>query len=146
MDNLYERIERLCRRKNVNITVMCKEAGVSRGNLTDLKKGRSKTLSAVTLSKLANYFGVTIDYLMGYEPTPSILEFVAEGNGLHASSQRLVRQREPKGPDKKAPASKNAGGLDELERLYTALSTENQTKLMELARLFLDAQRSKGEK
>ena len=147
MDNLYEKIEQLCRRKNVNITTMCKEAGVSRGNLTDLKKGRSKTLSAMTLSKLANYFGVTIDYLMGYEATPSILVFAAEGNRLHAASQLLVHQREQQaGADKKKPAPKSGGGLAECELIYNSLSPDNQAKLLELARLFLDAQRNKGEK
>jgi transcriptional regulator with XRE-family HTH domain len=146
LNSLYERIEKLCQKKNVNVTRMCTEAGVSRGNLTDLKMGRSKTLAAPTLQKLANYFGVSIDYLMGHEAVPSILEFVAEGNGLHAGAQLLVRQREPQGADSKKAASKNRGGFEEYAQLYNALTPENQAKLMELARLFLDAQRGKGEK
>lgn len=43
---------------------MCKEAGINRGSLTDLKKGRVKELSASTIKKIANYFDVSIDYLM----------------------------------------------------------------------------------
>lgn len=68
MGSLYERIEGLCRDRGVNVTQMCREAGVSRGNLTDLKMGRQTGLSAATMEKLARYFGVTIDELMGAAP------------------------------------------------------------------------------
>ena len=71
MNEMYERIEALCKRKNVNVTQMCKEAGVSRGNMTDLKMGRTAELSTKTLAKLSVYFGVSIDYLLGTEKAPS---------------------------------------------------------------------------
>ena len=69
MLTLYERIERLCLLKGVNITDMCKASGASRGSLTDLKKGRKKTLKAETLSKIATYFEVSVDYLLTGEET-----------------------------------------------------------------------------
>ncbi|HIS69791.1 MAG TPA: helix-turn-helix transcriptional regulator [Candidatus Gallacutalibacter stercoravium] len=65
MSELYQRIESLCRGKGVNITVMCRDCGVSRASLTDLKMGRKHGLSAETLSKIGAYFGVTVDYLLG---------------------------------------------------------------------------------
>lgn len=65
MPETYKRIEQLCREKCVNITLMCKECGIPRASLTDYKKGRKKSLSAETLSKIAAYFGVTVDYLYG---------------------------------------------------------------------------------
>lgn len=67
MSDLYKRIEVLCGDANVNITTMCKEAEVSRASLTDLKMGRKQSLSADTLSKIASYFGVSVDYLLGNE-------------------------------------------------------------------------------
>lgn len=67
MDDLYSKIETLCKKHNTNVTIMCKEAGVSRSPLTDLKMGRSKSLSSETLSKIASYFGVSVDYLLGNE-------------------------------------------------------------------------------
>lgn len=150
MSDLYQKIEKLCKQKNVNVTEMCRESGVSRGNMTDLKKGRSKTLSSMSLSKIANYFGISIDYLLGYETPPSILEFVAEGNGLHSATQLLMKQREPhlafgSGGAEKKPAPKKGSGLAECQLIYDSLSPENQAKLLELARLFLDAQRNKGD-
>ena len=42
MSELYNRIESLCKKRNINVTVMCKETGASRGSLTDLKAGRKK--------------------------------------------------------------------------------------------------------
>lgn len=61
---LYETIYDLCTSRGVNITQMCKESGASRGSLTDLKSGRKQTLSAPTLQKIADYFDVTVDYLL----------------------------------------------------------------------------------
>ena len=67
MSVLYERIENLCKERNITITTMCKESGASRGSLTDLKAGRKQNLSVDTLTKIAIYFGVTVDYLAGNE-------------------------------------------------------------------------------
>ena len=65
MDDLYIRIEDLCKEKNVNITTMCTEANVSRATLTDYKMGRIKSLSADKLARIADYFDVSVDFLMG---------------------------------------------------------------------------------
>lgn len=65
MDDLYARIENMCKSAGTNITTMCRESGVPRSALSDYKAGRIKSLSADKLSKIANYFGVSIDYLLG---------------------------------------------------------------------------------
>lgn len=67
MSDLYNRIEELCRKNNESITTMCKESGASRASLSDLKVGRKQSLSTETLSKIAVYFGVSVDYLLGSE-------------------------------------------------------------------------------
>ena len=67
MNDLYKKIEELCSNKGVNITTMCKNAGISRAPLSDLKMGRNKKLSTDTLKKIAMYFNVSVDYLMGLE-------------------------------------------------------------------------------
>ena len=66
MNELYERIDALCKQRGVTVTTMCKEAGVNRGNLSDLKMGRQSGLSQRNLEKLAAYFDVTPAYLMGW--------------------------------------------------------------------------------
>lgn len=65
MSNLYNRIEDLCYAQNINITEMCRQTGTPRGSLTDLKMGRISILSANNLSKIASYFGVSMDSLLG---------------------------------------------------------------------------------
>ncbi len=65
MPELYERIEALCKNKGINITALCTACGIPRASLSDFKSGRKKTLSAKTLSLIADYFGVSVDYLYG---------------------------------------------------------------------------------
>lgn len=65
MTPLYERIEELCRKKGINVTQLCSDCGIPRASLSDYKTGRKKTLSADTLSRISDYFGVSVDYLYG---------------------------------------------------------------------------------
>lgn len=70
MDDLYIKISQLCDEANINITKMCKDAGVSRGALSDLKIGRTKSLSSSTLQKIAAYFNISVDYFLGVNNEP----------------------------------------------------------------------------
>ncbi len=70
MSELYKRIEELCKERKVTITTMCKESGASRASLSDLKMGRKQGLSADTLNKIAKFFSVSVDYLMGNVSDP----------------------------------------------------------------------------
>lgn len=62
---LYERIEALCKKADINITTMCHEAGVNRSNISDLKTGRQNDLSQKNLDKIASYFNISVDSLLG---------------------------------------------------------------------------------
>lgn len=65
MSKLHERIKNLCEERNMKIANMCRATNIPTGTLSDLKSGRTKSLSAVNLSKIANYFDVSVDYLLG---------------------------------------------------------------------------------
>lgn len=67
MSNLYENIKELCDEKGVKPGKMCTEASVSKGLITDLKMGRKKTVHVDTAKKIADYFGVTVDRVLGAE-------------------------------------------------------------------------------
>lgn len=67
MSDLYNRIEYLCQKAGINITEMCRRAGVPRSNLTELKMGRQQTIGPALLGKIADCFGVSVDYLLGAE-------------------------------------------------------------------------------
>ena len=45
----------------------------------------------------------------------------------------------------KKPAIPKDDGVDEVSKIFSALSPENRSKLLELSRLYLNAQRSSGE-
>ena len=67
LSDMYNRIEELCKDRGISITQMCRDADVTRANLTELKKGRTLKLSANNLDKISAYFGVSADFLMGRE-------------------------------------------------------------------------------
>lgn len=67
MPILYSRISTLCNQHGITGGKLCTELSISRGILTDLKAGRKKDLTATTAWKIANYFGVSVGYLLGYE-------------------------------------------------------------------------------
>ena len=62
MVDLYKLISDLCEQKGVSGGKMCADIGVSRSFMTELKKGRAKTITFATAQKLADYFNVSVDY------------------------------------------------------------------------------------
>lgn len=74
----YETIVDLCKKHDIPVTVLEKTLGFSRGSISKLKDGRDP--SATRLQKIAEYFGVTIEYLMkggqagGYYVTDDAIE------------------------------------------------------------------------
>lgn len=64
---MYEIFENLLKERGITAYKVAKDTGISTGSLTDWKKGRSAP-KADKLQKIADYFGVTVDYLLGNEP------------------------------------------------------------------------------
>ncbi len=64
MYNLYENIYALCNERHMTPGGLCGELGFRRSVLSDLKSGRKKSLDTTTLVKIANYFDVSVDYLL----------------------------------------------------------------------------------
>lgn len=74
MCTLYENILSLCKERGITGGRMCTELGLSKSLMTDLKSGRKKSIHAETAKKIAEYFGVSVDRVLGKEtekaPTP----------------------------------------------------------------------------
>ena len=79
LSEMYKRIERLCKARGINVTQMCKEAGVARAPLTELKMGRTAILSARNADKIASYFNVSVGHLLGNEETKKPTDQKADG-------------------------------------------------------------------
>lgn len=67
MGTLYENISQACSQKGVSVYRMCKDIGIRNSILTDLHKGRTSTLRADTLEKIASYLSVPQSVLLGGE-------------------------------------------------------------------------------
>lgn len=65
---MYELIKKLCATKGISPTKLCIEITGSKGNLPTWQKGN---INPVSLVKLANYFNVSTDYLLGRTDIPT---------------------------------------------------------------------------
>lgn len=95
MDILYERINELCEQRSIRPGRLCDELGLSRGLITDLKMGRKKTVNAQTAQKIANYFGVSVGYLLGQSDSDILdqvdVAFYGEYKELNDEEKETVR-------------------------------------------------------
>ena len=63
---MYEIFEMLCQQKGVTVAEVSRNTGISQSTLSNWKKRRNN-ISAENAKKLADYFGVTVGFLMGVQ-------------------------------------------------------------------------------
>lgn len=95
---MYEMFQKLLDERGATAYQVSKATGISTGSLTDWKKGRSSP-KIENLQKIADYFGVTIDYFYGKveqkkenPPAVNTVEelIVRECAGLSETDQKTV--------------------------------------------------------
>lgn len=102
---MYEIIERLCIEKGIKISKLSQDAQIPRSTFTELKSGRTKKLSTDTLNKVAKYFDVSVDYLLGKEEKEKpvtedelnselLLEFLSLSNEEQEKLLTIMKNRE----------------------------------------------------
>ena len=91
MSDLHKSIMELCSKKGISGYRLCKDTGIQPSILTDLKMGRQKCLSAKNMEKVASYFGVTVEYLLGKEDTKKAPTPKGERNDEH---ERIIQRLE----------------------------------------------------
>lgn len=70
MSKLSDVIDTRLKELGIKGSKMCDDLGISRSTLTELRKGRATTLTADRAAAIANYLGVTVDYLLGNVSEP----------------------------------------------------------------------------
>lgn len=65
---VYELIAKLCKEKGTSPTALCTEITGSKGNLRTWQKG---SINPVSLTKIADYFNVSTDYILGRTDSPT---------------------------------------------------------------------------
>lgn len=93
---MYKIFEQLLNEQNLTAYKVSKETGVTQTALSNWKTGKS-TPNTKTLQKLADYFGVTVDYLI---------------NGEEKEWQPTITEKEEKDLDKKVENLLNAVDSD----------------------------------
>ncbi len=77
---IIDRVDEVIKEKGLTAKELAQNIGVSTGNVTDWRKGRSKP-SAEVVAKIARYLGVSTDYLHGLSDernstaSPSVVAF-----------------------------------------------------------------------
>ena len=64
MSDMYKKIDELLRQKGISGAKMSGDLGMSRSFMTELRKGRAKSVKLETAQKIADYFGVSVSELM----------------------------------------------------------------------------------
>ena len=70
MEGICERIEALLKERGISGSRMSADLGMSRSFMTELRKGRAKGVSAENAARIAEYLGVSTDYLLGNTERP----------------------------------------------------------------------------
>jgi hypothetical protein len=86
---ILESIEHLCKNATpkVSFSKMCVDLGLSKSLNTKLKSNPSKTINGETAQKIADYFGVSVDRVLGSEQKEKPL--TAAGEGLDVETIQL---------------------------------------------------------
>ena len=90
-----EKIFSILNERNIKQKTFATAIGVSQGNVTDWRKGRSNP-SRDVLSRIASYLNISIDYLLGNESTSGI-----DGILLTPQEEELVLCYRQASPDER---------------------------------------------
>ena len=88
MFEAFERIKELAKKKGVNLQKVSEDLGFSTNYLYSLKN--KKTPSAEHISKIADYFNVSTDYLLGRTDNPAIASSDKANSYLGPAETELV--------------------------------------------------------
>ena len=64
MADMWEKIDLLLEQKGISGAKMSSDLGMSRSFMTELRKGRAKSIKLDTAQRIAAYFGVSVNYLL----------------------------------------------------------------------------------
>lgn len=86
MSTLYESIKSLCDERGIKPGRMCVDLEISKSMMTKLNNGTKQSIQVETAQKIADYFGVSVDRVLGAEEKPVAIE----DNGLSEEEQKLI--------------------------------------------------------
>ena len=114
-----DRIKNLAREQGIKIKFICASLGLAETYLSNVKNGKDR-MTDDRLAKIAEILHTTPEYLRDETDDPA--------------------------PEQKEKTAVEIdSGLKEMNEIFNSLYPENRAKLLELSRLYLDAQSKNGE-
>ena len=95
---MYEKFEALLKKYGVTAYRVSKETGVTTATLTSWKQG-NYTPKREKLQKIADYFGVTVEYFTGEEKNDDLHELTAKDERDIAKDMESIRNKLLNGSD-----------------------------------------------
>jgi len=108
------------------------QSGIAKTNLSELENGRRKIGLAI-LTKLADFYGVTLDYIMGREVTPEVdnrtdIEKLATENNFSVDDEEFLKQNQEQLvkllKDKQSELDQKKAEIDRLKKRIAELESE----------------------
>ena len=88
---IYNKFDSLCAKIGKSPSAVAIELGIAKSTVSGWKSGRNGATNA-TLKKIADYFGVTVDYLLGNEEKEKTPEPKTEQERLDEKVLELLHQ------------------------------------------------------
>ena len=153
MGIVNERLKKLCDERGISGYKMCKDTGLQPSTMTELKMDRKHSLSAKSLAKLADYFGVSMAYIAGDIEDPvslnenekDYLNLVEEGyTGTAFPTSRGTLTITSEDFDDLAEVWNTLKDRPEAKMLFKSANSATAEQLLETAK-YLDYLKSKGK-
>lgn len=87
---IWDRIVDLKRMTNINNKTIAEKAGISESLLSRIESGKQQSVSDDVVLKLAKFFGVSTDFLLGRTNVPDKKNYTIEELGLSAQAARSL--------------------------------------------------------
>lgn len=122
---MYELIKKLCATKGISPTKLCTEIAGSKGNLPTWQKGN---INPISLIKIADYFNISANYLLGRTDNPQGINQINTGDVGDNSNVNVNTSKE-----------KFCSDTSELFEIISNLSIIDRAKVI----LFIDELKNK---
>lgn len=124
---LYENILSLCKQRGISITRLSVEIGVGNSAPTKWKRGSIPRMD--TLEKIADYFGVSVSFLLSSHDSPDSFK-MGNVSGSSAVAQGVSGQTINVSSGGSVSSGENSDIEEELIRIFRTLDLRGQTAVM----------------
>ena len=88
--DIGQRIRELREQRDIKQEKLAEILNINKATLSRIERGETKTVGSDILMKLAEYFGVSIDFLVGYTCMPDPKNYSVEALGLSADGAKAM--------------------------------------------------------